>query len=98
MLPKRLKTQNPDGSWPRDWGETGQTDFLYGDPVLDNITITGHHLEWMALAREEYQPSKECIMKAVASVVEQINQLPPLRHRSFKTILCRAATRQKHCA
>ena len=81
------KTQKSDGSWPRDWGKAGQSGFLYGDSVLDNITITGHHLEWISLVSEEYRPSKESITKAVASVVDQIGQLPALRHRSFKTIL-----------
>jgi len=81
------RNQLDDGSWSRDWGGTGETGFLYGDLVLDNITIAGHHLEWIALAHEEHRPSRDTIARAVASVVEQIEQLPPLHRRSFKTIL-----------
>jgi hypothetical protein len=81
------KTQNPDGTWSRDWGESGQDGFLYSDTVLDNITIAGHHLEWIALVDEKYRPSKDCIRRAVVSVVDQVGRLRPSGYRSFKTIL-----------
>jgi hypothetical protein len=81
------KTQNEDGTWRRDWGDTGQDGFLYGDPVLDNITIVGHHLEWLGLAPERFRISKPMIQKSVIAVVAQIEQQPPLEHRSFKSIL-----------
>jgi hypothetical protein len=81
------RNQLPDGSWERDWGKTGQKSFLYGDKTLDVITILGHHLEWIALSLEEWRPSKDCIKKAVVAVSEQIDQLPELRYRSFKTLL-----------
>jgi hypothetical protein len=81
------KNQLPDGSWERDWGKTGQKSFLYGDKTLDVITILGHHLEWMALSLEEWRPSKYCIKKSVDALSEQIDQLPELRYRSFKTLL-----------
>ena len=81
------KTQQEDGTWRRDWGETGQKGYLYGDSVLDNITIIGHHLEWMGLAPERFRVSQQTIQKSVVTLVEQIEQQPPLEHRAFKSIL-----------
>ncbi|GHT37137.1 hypothetical protein FACS189427_09730 [Planctomycetales bacterium] len=79
--------QLPDGSWERDWGKTGEKGVLYNDLVLDKITILGHHLEWIALLPESFDVPKETIQKAIVAVTEQIDQLPPLEKRSFKTIL-----------
>jgi hypothetical protein len=81
------RNQLPDGTWERDWGKTGQNGFLYGDKTLDAITLLGHHLEWIAVANDAWRPSKECVKKAVVAVSEQIDQLPELRYRSFKTVL-----------
>jgi hypothetical protein len=81
------KNQLPDGGWERDWGRTGENGFLYGDKTLDAITIIGHHLEWIAIANKEWRPSRDCINKAVIAVTKQIDLLPELRHRSFKTVL-----------
>ncbi|MDR1480602.1 MAG: hypothetical protein LBJ00_16860 [Planctomycetaceae bacterium] len=81
------KNQLSDGSWSRDWGNTGQQDTLYGDDLLDKITIVGHHLEWQAVAPVDCRLSRECIKRAVIAVNRQIEQLPVPRHRSFKTIL-----------
>ncbi|MDR1383405.1 MAG: hypothetical protein LBJ67_06115 [Planctomycetaceae bacterium] len=77
---KILETnQLPDGTWERDWGKTGQNGFLYGDKTLDIITLLGHHLEWIAIANEEWRPSRDCVKRAVVAVSEQIEQLPELQ-------------------
>ncbi len=81
------QNQLPDGGWERDWGKTGQDGVLYNDSILDRITIIGHHLEWFAVAPKKFRPSQGCTTKAVVAVTEQIDLLPPLQHRSFKTIL-----------
>ncbi|MDR2642685.1 MAG: hypothetical protein LBC74_07815, partial [Planctomycetaceae bacterium] len=69
------------GTWERDWGKTGQKGFLYGDKTLDAITLIGHHLEWIAIANDEWRPSKDCVNKAVIAVSEQVAQLPELQYR-----------------
>jgi hypothetical protein len=81
------QNQLPDGGWERDWGKTGQDGLVYDDQVLDRITIVGHHLEWIAMAPEEFRPSQKFIQDAVVSVTKQIDLLPPLYIRSFKTVL-----------
>lgn len=88
------KSQLSDGTWARDWGGNGEKGFLYGEKTLDDITILGHQLEWMAFAGETFSPSKECIRKAVFAVVENIGNLPVITRRPFKTLLpCSHAAR-----
>ena len=62
---------------------------LFPDPAPSDRIIPNlfYSLIPLSLVREEYRPSKKSITKAVDSVVDQIGQLPALRHRSFKTIL-----------
>lgn len=92
------ETQLPDGSWERDWGRTGQKGRLFNDPVLDRITIIGHHLEWMAFVPDDYRLPKEAIAKAVACLGREIDKLSPLPYRSFKSVLpCSHAARALCC-
>ena len=76
-----------NGTLPRDWGMNGQNGFLYGEKVLDNITITGHHLEWIAITPVELRPSDEVIQRLVEGNSKQIELLPEYKYRSFKTLL-----------
>ncbi|GHT18184.1 hypothetical protein FACS1894189_5690 [Planctomycetales bacterium] len=82
-----VQNQLPDGTWDRDWGKTGEKGMLYNDIILDKITVIGHHLEWIALLPESFDVPKEMIQKAIVAVTEQIEQLPPVAKRSFKTVL-----------
>ena len=81
------QTQHVDGSWPRDWGCTNQKGALYNDPVLDCITITGHHLEWIAYSSQYSRPNSECLKKAAQNAVEAVEMLHPIKYRSFKCLL-----------
>jgi hypothetical protein len=50
--------QHPDGAWRADWSEgtacnrPATADRLWGDDVL----VTGHHLEWLAIATDDSVP------------------------------------------
>jgi len=66
--------QSPDGYWTRQWpqGAAALSDASQkrsaessNSPTLhDKLLVTGHHLEWLALAPEEVQPPRENIVRA----------------------------------
>lgn len=76
------------GGWDRSWATPGTTNFVYGDDLLDRITITGHHLEWICLIGDsDLRPSDVAISRAVAALHRDVLSLPPVEHRSFKALL-----------
>jgi hypothetical protein len=75
------------GGWDRTWSKNDEPSFVTGNDNLDLITITGHHLEWMALAPKEVQPSETTVKRAVAALRRDVESLPPLTQQSFKTLL-----------
>jgi hypothetical protein len=75
------------GAWDKFWPSGKPIKFLWGDELLDRITITGHHLEWIALAPPEVRPSEQEVRRAVMALREDVESLPALRHQSFKTML-----------
>jgi hypothetical protein len=59
--------QTPDGYWTRQWpqGTAAATPSKENAPTLhDKLLVTGHHLEWLALAPEAVQPPREHIIRA----------------------------------
>ena len=76
------------GGWDKSWGLEQQIGRIYGDEVLDKITVTGHHLEWIALASTDVIiPAKEVLRRAVLALRRDVEALPLLSHRSFKSLL-----------
>lgn len=53
--------QSSEGYWSREWpqGKASKNPSLH-----DQLLVTGHHLEWLALAPEEVQPPRETIVRA----------------------------------
>ena len=48
-LARILETRySESGGWDRTWAEKDRLNYVMGDTLLDRITITGHHLEWIA--------------------------------------------------
>lgn len=62
-------SQSPDGYWTREWsrGAAAREDKLHD--LYEGILVTGHHLEWLALAPEEVQPPRETIVRAAQWLV-----------------------------
>jgi hypothetical protein len=75
------------GGWDSKWASGVEKTLMWGDDILDRITVTGHHLEWMALAPVDCRPSRIAIKRAAGALLSDIESLPPLRRRSFKTLL-----------
>ncbi len=61
-----VASHSPEGFWTRQWPQGAAA--VGGDQakadLYDKILVTGHHLEWLALAPEEVQPPRENIVRA----------------------------------
>jgi hypothetical protein len=63
--------QSPDGAWYLDWhvGKVPSED----EPVgFQAVWMTGHHLEWIALAVPRLRPDRKVIQKAASYLVKAI--------------------------
>lgn len=70
-----VASQQADGSWEADWPGAGE---LAADPdqrLDDRIIVTGHALEWWALAPPELLPERTVITAAAGWVVGVIDRL-----------------------
>ncbi|HUE72609.1 MAG TPA: hypothetical protein VMP01_17115 [Pirellulaceae bacterium] len=56
-------SQSVEGYWSSGWSRTSQLQ-SEGPTLHDKLLVTGHHLEWLALAPEEAQPPRETIVRA----------------------------------
>lgn len=63
-------SQFEDGHWSAHWmeGEAALTSSP-PDTIVDQVTATGHHLEWLAIAPEELHPPREAIRKAADWII-----------------------------
>lgn len=82
------RSQLPSGGWDQRWPGHMEAKSPYRDAVLDRITVTGHHLEWLAFAPAEVRPSHHVIKRAVSSLSRDIDLLPEFGNsRHFKILL-----------
>ena len=62
-----VQAQSADGYWTREWpkGTAAATPSAENPPTLhDKLLVTGHQLEWLALAPEQVQPPRETVIRA----------------------------------
>jgi hypothetical protein len=72
-----VASQSAEGYWTRQWPSGGAanstgnasqqraTNVAENAPSLyDKLLVTGHHLEWLALAPDEVQPPRETVIRA----------------------------------
>ncbi len=55
-------SQSVEGYWASGWSRASGPQTSSG--LHDKLLVTGHHLEWLALAPEEIQPPRESIVRA----------------------------------
>ncbi len=74
-----VASQHPDGFWNDRWpiakpksAEPTQRD---GDQLGDRILVTGHTLEWWAMAPEELHPPRRVVVAAAQWLVRTIDSL-----------------------
>lgn len=66
-----IDSQSEDGHWPSNWPDGKKAvEKPVDDPLFRKVIATGHHLEWLALAPEEFHPPREQIRKAVRWVID----------------------------
>jgi hypothetical protein len=59
--------QSAEGYWARQWPRGAAAAVPSKEnpaPLHDKLLVTGHHLEWLALAPEEVQPPRETVIRA----------------------------------
>jgi len=56
------ESQRSTGGWDLAWPLLAKIDEAFRDPCLDRITMTGHHLEWIALAPASVRPSAKTLL------------------------------------
>jgi hypothetical protein len=59
-----MQSQAPDGHWTRTWTRGALPRADYKGESGEEILLTGHHLEWLALAPPEVQPPRETMVRA----------------------------------
>jgi hypothetical protein len=63
-----VQAQSVEGYWTSGWSQDpskAQDSKSKAGPTLhDKLLVTGHHLEWLALAPQEAQPPRETIVRA----------------------------------
>ncbi|MEX2176254.1 MAG: hypothetical protein WD872_17970, partial [Pirellulaceae bacterium] len=59
-----VQSQTVSGYWTRHWPQGAAAANQHGGDRYDQILVTGHQLEWLALAPEEVQPPRENIVRA----------------------------------
>jgi hypothetical protein len=70
-----VHSQTDEGYWTRQWprGDQGRIDEKA--TVYDKLLVTGHHLEWLALAPAEVQPPRENIVRAARWTLKTILEI-----------------------
>jgi len=67
------------GGWNWTWSGTATAPSVYGtslDLIVDRIAVTGHHLEWLALAPASARPPTPTIEMAVSALASDLASVP----------------------
>jgi hypothetical protein len=67
--------QHAEGYWTRDWDQGHAKEDSQAADGEDRILLTGHHLEWLALAPAEVQPPRETIVRAGQWLVRAMTEV-----------------------
>ena len=71
------QSQSSEGSWTRRWPEGALAVNDQTTTHFDKILVTGHHLEWTALAPEQVLPPREHIIRASQWLVTALQEVSP---------------------
>jgi hypothetical protein len=76
-----IRHQHPDGFWNGDWPTTTpatrEPTSQIGDRLSTRIIVTGHTLEWWALAPRELLPPRRVVIDAAQWIVRTIDGMTP---------------------
>lgn len=66
-----LVTQFEDGHWPYNWPDGATAVSKPADfPQSRHVIATGHHLEWLSIAPEEFQIPRDRVKKAARWIID----------------------------
>lgn len=88
---KFVETQADDGSWDGDWD--GSDRMAHGStrsPMERRILVTGHVLEWWALAPDDVQPPRDVVVRAADWIVATVDELSEREVHAYYTYLSHA--------
>ncbi len=77
-------------AWPAATPATLEPTEREGDRLGDRIIVTGHALEWWALAPEEVQPPRPVAVAAARWLIDTIDGLEPAQIQSYNSFLSHA--------
>lgn len=75
------------GGWDTIVPDSTMPAVIWRDGLVDRITVTGHQLEWIAVAPPSVIPNESVITRAVVALRRDVETLPPVPERSFKVLL-----------
>jgi hypothetical protein len=64
-----VQSQSDEGYWTRNWPRGQAARDEKEAPLADKLLVTGHQLEWLALAPAEVQPPRETMVRAARWLV-----------------------------
>ena len=73
-----IASQDTDGSWPPNWTE-GATALSNPNAVEKphrRVIATGHHLEWLAIAPQQFHPDCEVVRRGAAWAIQNAIDTP----------------------
>lgn len=70
-----VAAQTRDGYWTRKWPAGAAANADDKATLHDQLLVTGHQLEWLALAPEEVQPPRETIVRAGQWLVKTLTEI-----------------------
>ena len=90
-----VKSQRSEGFWDDQWSgpETEGLPPPYGSNFTETtmrLNVTGHVLEWWAMAPQEVQPPDDVRRRATRWLIDEIDELSPAEVRSYYTYLTHA--------
>jgi len=94
LASRRLEqTQLPDGSWPSDWCLSNKLFPITQEEgeLNTRLRVTGHHLEWIAIAPDFAMPSGQSVSRALAYLQRRMTEVPGDSYYEDYTML-------SHCA
>ena len=70
-----VQSQSPHGQWTRSWVRGAVPTADYKGMQGEEILLTGHHLEWLALAPKEILPPRDNIVRAGQWIVNALKEV-----------------------
>jgi len=82
-----VASQFPDGHWASNWSAgRDSVENPISEPGYKSVIATGHHLEWLAMAAEEFHPPRDVVRKAARWLIQDVrskSEAEILSHYTF---------------